>query len=174
MRIQVALASFFETDEQVPSTSTPTADRISDSDTNESADNATQVTEITRADSSAKSKSRIATLKDVQKKDSSDEEEGQAFYAGGSENSGQQVLGPGMKKDLITEMFKSCQEQSLSLENRSSNGQKRKNFSGIGYKLGQTSSDAEGMLMIYCFNFCFHLTYQCPLCHIWRNAFTYG
>jgi UBX domain-containing protein 1 len=42
---------------------------------------------------------------------SSDEEEGQAFYAGGSEHSGQQVLGPGKKKkDIVAEMFRSVQE----------------------------------------------------------------
>ena len=42
---------------------------------------------------------------------SSDEEEGQAFYAGGSEHSGQQVIGPGKKKkDIVSEMFKSVKE----------------------------------------------------------------
>lgn len=40
---------------------------------------------------------------------SDDEEEGQAFYAGGSEHSGQQVLGP-PKKDIVADMFKSVQE----------------------------------------------------------------
>jgi UBX domain-containing protein 1 len=43
--------------------------------------------------------------------ESSDEEEGQAFYAGGSEHSGQQILGPGKKKkDFVSEMFKSVKE----------------------------------------------------------------
>lgn len=36
---------------------------------------------------------------------------GQAFYAGGSERSGQQILGPGKsRKDIVTEMFKSVRE----------------------------------------------------------------
>lgn len=36
---------------------------------------------------------------------------GQAFYAGGSERSGQQILGPGKgRKDFVTEMFKSVRE----------------------------------------------------------------
>lgn len=78
---------------------------------------------------------------------SSDEEEGQAFYAGGSEHSGQQVLGPGKKNDIVGDMFKSCQEQAVSLESRTSSSQQRPStFGGTGYKLGQTSSDTEGMV----------------------------
>lgn len=94
----------------------------------------------------AKPKSRFGTLNDLQNKDSSSEdEEGQAFYAGGSEHSGQQVLGPGKKKkDLISDMFKSCQEQSIAEGPPKMGGQQRPNtFSGTGYKLGQTSSDSE-------------------------------
>jgi len=55
---------------------------------------------------------RFGTLAGLNKNDgSSDEEEGQAFYAGGSEHSGQQVLGPGKKKkDIVAEMFRSVQE----------------------------------------------------------------
>lgn len=57
-----------------------------------------------------KANSRFATLHTLETS-SSDEEEGQAFYAGGSENSGQQVLGPSKKKkDIVSEMFKSVQE----------------------------------------------------------------
>ncbi|XP_070157363.1 NSFL1 cofactor p47 isoform X2 [Polyergus mexicanus] len=94
----------------------------------------------------AKPKSRFGTLNDLQNKDSSSEdEEGQAFYAGGSEHSGQQVLGPGKKKkDIISDMFKSCQEQSIAEGPPKMGGQQRPNtFSGTGYKLGQTSSDSE-------------------------------
>lgn len=41
----------------------------------------------------------------------SGEEDGQAFYAGGSEHSGQQVLGPPRKKsDMVTKLFKSAKE----------------------------------------------------------------
>lgn len=40
--------------------------------------------------------------------ESSEEEDGQAFYAGGSEHSGQQVLGPprGRRGDIVTEVFR--------------------------------------------------------------------
>lgn len=41
----------------------------------------------------------------------SSDEEGQAFYAGGSEHSGQQVLGPSKKKkDVVSMLFKSAKE----------------------------------------------------------------
>ena len=41
----------------------------------------------------------------------SGDEDGQAFYAGGSEHSGQQVLGPPRKKsDMVTKLFKSAKE----------------------------------------------------------------
>lgn len=52
---------------------------------------------------------RFATLGTLNRS-SDDEEEGQAFYAGGSEHSGQQVLGPSKKKDIVADMFKSVQE----------------------------------------------------------------
>ncbi|XP_015598111.1 NSFL1 cofactor p47 [Cephus cinctus] len=92
----------------------------------------------------SKPKPRFGTINDLQNRDSSsDEEEGQAFYAGGSEHSGQQVLGPGKKNDIISDMFKSCQEQAVSLDPRPSGHQKPNTFGGPGYKLGQTSSDTE-------------------------------
>lgn len=97
-----------------------------------------------------KPKVSFGSLSVIKYKDSSsDDEEGQAFYAGGSEHSGQQVLGPGKKKkkDVISDMFKSCQGQSLAVEPTKMGGQQRPNtFSGTGYKLGQTSSDSEGIL----------------------------
>lgn len=97
----------------------------------------------------AKPKPRFGSLSDFHNADSSsEEEEGQAFYAGGSEHSGQQVLGPGKKKkDIISDMFKSCQEQSIAADPPKIGGQQRPNtFRGTGYKLGQTSSDSEGTI----------------------------
>lgn len=56
----------------------------------------------------------IHKLLDVSSSSDSDEE-GQAFYVGGSERSGQQVIGPPRNKgkpsgDLIGDMFKSARE----------------------------------------------------------------
>lgn len=96
-----------------------------------------------------KTKVSFGSLRVIKYQDSSsDDEEGQAFYAGGSEHSGQQVLGPGKKKkkDIISDMFKTCQGHSLAAEPPKMGGQQRPNtFSGTGYKLGQTSSDSEGI-----------------------------
>lgn len=65
------------------------------------------------------SSNRVRTLASYrQESDSEDSgnEEGQAFYAGGSDSSGQQILGPsknknrGNKEDLVAQMFKSVKE----------------------------------------------------------------
>ncbi|XP_063983054.1 NSFL1 cofactor p47 isoform X2 [Diachasmimorpha longicaudata] len=114
-----------------------------------------EVTESTTMDpsqqkpkSKPKSTSRIATLSSLQNQESSSDEEGQAFYAGGSATSGQQILGPNKKKtDIISDMFKTCQDQSVPEEERPqshcSHQQRPNTFSGTGYKLGQTSNDTE-------------------------------
>ncbi|CAK9808067.1 NSFL1 cofactor p47 [Anthophora plagiata] len=91
-----------------------------------------------------KPKPKFAMLSDLKDKESSpEEEEGQAFYAGGSKRSGQQILGPGKKEDIVSDMFKSCQKQSIAVEPKSSGQQRPNTFSGTGYKLGQTNSDTE-------------------------------
>ena len=50
----------------------------------------------------------------MQAEESDSEDEGQAFYAGGSETSGQQILGPNRKKttpnDIVENMFKAAKE----------------------------------------------------------------
>lgn len=100
-----------------------------------------------------KANAKFGTLASLQNRDSSSDEEGQAFYAGGSEHSGQQVLGPSKKKnDIVSDMFRTCQEQSVSVDERSNSQQQQQHhhhqrpntFGGTGYKLGQTNSDTEG------------------------------
>ncbi|CAH2058529.1 unnamed protein product, partial [Iphiclides podalirius] len=91
--------------------------------------------------------SKFATLDSLQQDSSSEEDEGQAFYAGGSERSGQQILGPGKgRKDIVTEMFKSVREQgAVVFDNEPSSTSSRGcgAFSGVGYRLGQTADDHE-------------------------------
>ncbi|PNF14314.1 NSFL1 cofactor p47 [Cryptotermes secundus] len=92
------------------------------------------------------SSSRFGTVAGLNRNDgSSDEEEGQAFYAGGSEHSGQQVIGPGKKKkDIVAEMFKSVQEQGAEVvDPRNPSQAKYNSFSGTGYRLGQSNNDSE-------------------------------
>ncbi|XP_029164317.1 LOW QUALITY PROTEIN: NSFL1 cofactor p47 [Nylanderia fulva] len=148
-QLEVALASFYENDE-LPGLVAEAIDNTQQEEEELQDRTDTMSNKNVKSDSTeskgAKPKPRFGTLNDLQNKDSSsDEEEGQAFYAGGSEHSGQQVLGPGKKKDIISDMFKSCQEQSIGpVEPPKMGGQQRPNtFSGTGYKLGQTSSDSE-------------------------------
>ncbi|KAF7380704.1 hypothetical protein HZH66_014080 [Vespula vulgaris] len=148
-QLEVALASFYETDEPVTLVNESVESAVQEEDIEDSSKNIVRHKESGSMDkNTAKNKSKpkpkFGTISDLQNKDSSsEEEEGQAFYAGGSEHSGQQVLGPGKKNDIISDMFKSCQEQSISIEPRTSGQQRPNTFSGTGYKLGQTNSDTE-------------------------------
>lgn len=92
----------------------------------------------------------IATLSSLNNSSSGDEgeERGQAFYAGGSQASGQQILGPPRKnpiKDYVSEVFKQAQsgnmEQFDSSENLPSSEPNVRSFSGTGYRLGETNDD---------------------------------
>lgn len=148
-QLEVALASFYENLEEFPGLVTEAIDDTQQEqelqDRTDTMSNKNIKSDSTES-KGAKPKPRFGTLNDLQNKDSSsEEEEGQAFYAGGSEHSGQQVLGPGKKKkDIISDMFKSCQEQSIAADPPKMGGQQRPNtFSGTGYKLGQSSSDSE-------------------------------
>lgn len=86
-------------------------------------------------------KPKFATLNTINK-DSSDEEEGQAFYAGGSERSGQQVLGSPKRKnnmrERLTDLFKMAQAE-LSERPASSSGRSW----GAGLRLGQPGDPEE-------------------------------
>ena len=82
--------------------------------------------------------------------DSSSDDEGQAFYAGGSEHSGQQVIGPKKKnKDVVSKLFKSAKEHGAEVLDPKDNAKaKPNNFAGTGYKLGVTEDDHEGRLFL--------------------------
>ncbi|XP_012258632.1 NSFL1 cofactor p47 isoform X2 [Athalia rosae] len=144
-QLEVALASFYETDEPSDLVNESVEDIGPDDETEDPPrPKEPTPTEIKPSHLRTKPKAKFGTIADLQNRDSSsEEEEGQAFYAGGSEHSGQQVLGPGKKNDIIGDMFKSCQEQGVSLEPRAGSQQRPSTFGGTGYKLGQTSSDTE-------------------------------
>ncbi|GBP50094.1 NSFL1 cofactor p47 [Eumeta japonica] len=90
---------------------------------------------------------KFGTIDSLHQESSSDEEEGQAFYAGGSERSGQQILDPGKgRKDIVTEMFKSVRERgAVAFDDDPGSTSRRQPsaFTGVGYRLGQTSDDHE-------------------------------
>ena len=85
----------------------------------------------------------IATLGSLRngEENSDDDSDKQAFYAGGSDRSGQQVLGPSKKQDpdkLIKEMFSSAKEHGGQVVDPSESpaGPSRERFAGSGYRLG--------------------------------------
>ncbi|KAK7488797.1 hypothetical protein BaRGS_00019932 [Batillaria attramentaria] len=98
-----------------------------------------------------KPNSKFATIGSLRDNDgdSSSSEEGQAFYAGGSERSGQQVLGPSKKKKnpdaLVSDLFKSAREHGAEELDRMSEQQPagRSAFQGTGYRLGETEDASE-------------------------------
>jgi UBX domain-containing protein 1 len=72
---------------------------------------------------------------------------GQAFYVGGSERSGQQVIGPPKAKNAdekVTKIFEAARQQGAMEadddddddEHGSSHTKKEKPFTGVGYTLG--------------------------------------
>ncbi|CAG0896164.1 unnamed protein product, partial [Darwinula stevensoni] len=103
--------------------------------------------------SSPPSRPKIMTMDALKAtSNSAGDEEGQAFFAGGSEHSGQQVLGPPRKSPgkIIEEMFRSAREQGAEevMSGPSSDSAMKKDhmgaaFIGTGMRLGQTSTDHE-------------------------------
>ncbi|XP_067654863.1 NSFL1 cofactor p47-like [Haliotis asinina] len=94
--------------------------------------------------------SRFATLSSMKgKEEDSDSDEGQAFYAGGSERSGQQVLGPPKKKpepdEVVDTLFKSAKEHGAEVVDTSENKRKKAgpSFRGTGYRLGDTEGSSD-------------------------------
>ncbi|KAI4468524.1 ubx domain containing protein [Holotrichia oblita] len=136
--LELALTSFYDADSEQPEVVHVESPR------SEPEDDATANNPAVKAKPKprAKANSRFATLHTLETS-SSDEEEGQAFYAGGSESSGQQVLGPSKKKkDIVSEMFKSVQEHGVEILDSATTSTARA-FKGTGYKLGQTGNDSE-------------------------------
>ncbi|EDW01167.1 NSFL1 cofactor p47 [Drosophila grimshawi] len=93
-------------------------------------------------------KPKFATLSDMSTQSSSDDEH-QAFYAGGSDRSGQQVLGPAKKKNFreqLTDMMRSAQEQNIAEVGAGPSTSGTGNPSGgsvwgQGMRLGMTDND---------------------------------
>ncbi|XP_055607595.1 NSFL1 cofactor p47 [Uranotaenia lowii] len=144
--LQVALSSFYESENAAGP-----ADRVED-DMDDTDD---ENVPVQFSSSGAKSKekkppntSNVATLWSLKDSSSEDEEEqGQAFYAGGSERSGQQVLGPPKKnpiKDYVSEIFRSAQQgnmETFDAEMGAGSSSSSSLYAGTGYRLGQTDTD---------------------------------
>lgn len=85
--------------------------------------------------------SNVATISSVRNPEPEGDDKGQAYYAGGSEHSGQQVLGPPRKKnpvkDIAAEMFKKAQGGNMDQFDSDDEEPRFSKFEGTGYKLGQ-------------------------------------
>ncbi|XP_041860744.1 NSFL1 cofactor p47 isoform X2 [Melanotaenia boesemani] len=95
--------------------------------------------------SAGPSQPRVTSFRDLmhEAEDESDEEEGQRFFAGGSERSGQQIVGPPKKKspnEVVEDLFKGAREHGAVPLDRAGKGpgesSKAKAFVGGGYRLG--------------------------------------
>ncbi|XP_041045542.1 NSFL1 cofactor p47-like isoform X2 [Carcharodon carcharias] len=93
---------------------------------------------------------RISSLKDLKKNEQSNSaaDEGQRFYAGGSEHSGQQIVGPPKKKNLneiVDDLFKGAKEHGAVPVDHWTGGVGETNsavpFTGGGYRLGASSQE---------------------------------
>ncbi|XP_073648907.1 NSFL1 cofactor p47 isoform X2 [Tursiops truncatus] len=125
--LQIALASFYEDggDEDIVTISQATPSSVSRG--------------------TAPSDNRVTSFRDLIHDQDEDEEdeEGQRFYAGGSERSGQQIVGPPRKKspnELVDDLFKGAKEHGAVAVERvtKSPGEtsKPRPFAGGGYRLG--------------------------------------
>ncbi|XP_055490001.1 NSFL1 cofactor p47-like isoform X2 [Leucoraja erinacea] len=93
--------------------------------------------------------SRIASLKDLRDEESnSSADEGERFYAGGSEHSGQQIVEPPKKNNLneiVDDLFKEAKEHGAVPVDHWAEGVGEANravpFVGGGYRLGASSQE---------------------------------
>ncbi|PVD33771.1 hypothetical protein C0Q70_05031 [Pomacea canaliculata] len=151
--LQVALANFYEEPEnEMDEGSAADPVQIDDVEDDMAQVMSSHVSDNTKSGkpSGKSTNSRFATLSSLHgDENSSSEEEGQAFYAGGSERSGQQVLGPSKRKDksnvLVSDIFKSAKEHGAEELDKSAELPRpgRSAFIGTGYRLGETDAASE-------------------------------
>ncbi|NXO67255.1 NSF1C protein, partial [Phainopepla nitens] len=130
--LQIALASFYEDggDEDILTLPQPTASSVSRG--------------------TGASDHRVTSFRDLvhAQEEDEEEEEGQRFYAGGSERSGQQIVGPPRKRspnELVEDLFKGAKEHgAVAVDRTPKSGaetSKPKPFAGGGYRLGATPEE---------------------------------
>ncbi|XP_065192059.1 NSFL1 cofactor p47-like [Sycon ciliatum] len=104
-----------------------------------------------RSGGAGRSGSNIATMASFQGQESSvDPDQGQEFFAGGSEHSGQVISGPPKKKrvdaaGLAESVMKSAQEHGAETVDNQESKQKDTSsaFTGSGYRLGETPEESQ-------------------------------
>ncbi|XP_026116079.1 NSFL1 cofactor p47-like [Carassius auratus] len=124
--LQLALANFFEDggDDDIATLPPPESGSVSRS--------------------TGPSEHRVTSFRNLMDEDETGDEEGQRFYAGGSEHSGQQIVGPPKKKspnEVVEDLFKGAKEHGAVPVDKAGKGpgessKSGKPFVGGGYRLG--------------------------------------
>jgi len=99
----------------------------------------------------ARNTGQIFSLSDMNDNDEDEDEdrEGQAFYAGGSKTSGQQILGPKKKnpEKIIKDLFKKAKEHGATEVDQNESGtaatSSKTAYQGTGYRLGTGGEPSE-------------------------------
>ncbi|OQR75820.1 NSFL1 cofactor p47-like, partial [Tropilaelaps mercedesae] len=154
--LNLALSSFFEEVSPPESPSELLGDDVPGVSSEDGAEAlATAAARVPVKYSQRKMDRQIRTFRDLNNASASSdsEEEGQRFFTGGSEHSGQQVLGPpGKKKILANEVVQSIFEQArahgATAADQEPRSATRSAFTGTGFRLGadntQQQSSATG------------------------------
>lgn len=97
----------------------------------------------------ARNANKIFSLNDMNN-DNEEGEDGQAFYAGGSKTSGQQILGPKKTKNpegIIKDLFQKAKEHGAQevdpSEGAAGTSKKSSGYHGTGYRLGSGNEPSE-------------------------------
>jgi len=163
--LQLAMSSFFDGGAEGAEVDLPS----------ESVSDVSMPTDSTRRPAS--NSNRVGNINYLKMDSDSSEEEGEAFYAGGSDRSGQQVLGPPKKKkdpnSVVESLFKSARDHGAEEKREDSVPGKKKppSFTGSGYRLGETSDDST---MIPGASVRAAPTKQDKKLKLWKNGFSVG
>ncbi|XP_019855814.1 PREDICTED: NSFL1 cofactor p47-like [Amphimedon queenslandica] len=89
--------------------------------------------------------SKVASLSDYTSSEGTKDDEGQSFFAGGSEHSGQLISGPPRKKkDLAKDVFDAAKKQgAVPVEDMEKLRENDRKFTGTGFRLGDTEGPSD-------------------------------
>lgn len=119
-----------------------------DSDSSDDIESVTTKPAVAAKKETSRGGSNIATMSSVREVETQGEDRGQAYYAGGSEHSGQEILGPPRKKnpvkDIVADVFRKAQSGNMEQFDKEEDADQSRfaKFEGTGYKLGQNEEDS--------------------------------
>jgi len=138
-----ALSSFYDGDDNNDSNDDSLVQVASTNEVSSGRQKSETASKIDKFSASSSRMKTVASLqRDEEESSDSSDDEGQAFYAGGSETSGQQILGPSKKRggaDKITQkIFDAARRHGAEPVEQESGSKptQRQAFVGAGYRLG--------------------------------------